>query len=162
MSATRHAVATTSQPASAISAELRASWAFMASNSSGLTRCIRIRLAWKVNVSPGSAASRARNIAGSSVSIVVLELGTMRPIRCELVPVAYMSGEPALAKPTQRELLGPGGTRGTVVDRPAEVIAIDRDVRLVVGDDGVQKRIEITREHRLVGGVGDDERRQPK
>jgi hypothetical protein len=37
---------------------------------------MRMRLEWNVNRS-GSTASRARNIAGISVSIVVFELGTI-------------------------------------------------------------------------------------
>jgi len=37
---------------------------------------IRIRLEWKVKRS-GSMASRARRMAGISVSVVVLELGTI-------------------------------------------------------------------------------------
>jgi hypothetical protein len=40
-----------------------------------------VRLEWKVNRSFGSSASRARNILGISVSIVVLELGTISPTR---------------------------------------------------------------------------------
>jgi hypothetical protein len=42
---------------------------------------MRMRLEWKVKRSSGFAASRARSIAGIFVSIVVFELGTMRPTR---------------------------------------------------------------------------------
>jgi hypothetical protein len=52
----------------------------MRANSSLVTFFIRIRLEWNVNRS-GSTASRARSIAGISVSIVVFELGTI--CRCE-------------------------------------------------------------------------------
>jgi hypothetical protein len=41
---------------------------------------MRIRLEWKVKRS-GSMVSRARSMAGISVSMVVLELGTIWPIR---------------------------------------------------------------------------------
>jgi hypothetical protein len=50
----------------------------MAVSSACVTSFIRIRLLWNVNVSsPFWRASRA----GISVSIVVLELGTIRPTR---------------------------------------------------------------------------------
>jgi hypothetical protein len=42
---------------------------------------MRMRLEWKVNRTSGRSASRARNILGISVSIVVLELGTINPTR---------------------------------------------------------------------------------
>ena len=52
----------------------------MASSSSLVTFFIRIRLEWKVKRS-GSTPSRARSMAGISVSMVVLELGTIWPMR---------------------------------------------------------------------------------
>ena len=52
----------------------------MASSSSLVTDFMRMREEWKVKRS-GSTASRARSIAGISVSIVTFELGTMRPTR---------------------------------------------------------------------------------
>ena len=52
----------------------------MASSSSFVTFCMRMRLEWKVKRS-GSIPSRARSTAGISVSIVVLELGTICPMR---------------------------------------------------------------------------------
>jgi hypothetical protein len=45
-----------------------------------VTFFIRMRLEWNVNRS-GSIDSRVRSIAGISVSIVVLELGTIWPMR---------------------------------------------------------------------------------
>jgi hypothetical protein len=42
---------------------------------------MRILDEWNVNVSDGRSRSRARSIAGISVSIVVLELGTICPMR---------------------------------------------------------------------------------
>jgi hypothetical protein len=56
----------------------------MLASSSFVTFLIRIRLEWKVNLS-GAIASRARSIAGISVSMVVLELGTICPTRNNLV-----------------------------------------------------------------------------
>ncbi len=52
----------------------------MARSCSGVTRVIRIRLEWKVKRS-GATRSRARSRAGTSVSMVTLELGTIWPIR---------------------------------------------------------------------------------
>ena len=52
----------------------------MASSSSLVTDFMRMREEWKVKRS-GSTASRARSIAGISVSMVTFELGTMRPTR---------------------------------------------------------------------------------
>src|SRR3954451_9299932 len=54
----------------------------MASSSSLVTRFIVARAEWKVYRCPVAAVCRA-NSSGSSVSMVVLELGTMRPIREE-------------------------------------------------------------------------------
>jgi hypothetical protein len=54
---------------------------------------MRMRLEWKVNRSSGRSASRARNIPGISVSIVVLELGTISPTRyvfCVLSVIAIL------------------------------------------------------------------------
>src|SRR5258707_5319118 len=80
MIATRHAVLMTSTRASASSAAQRKPSLFIASNSSFVTLCILIRLEWNVNRS-GRMASRARNMAGILVSMVVFELGTICPIR---------------------------------------------------------------------------------
>src|ERR1700731_3945966 len=80
MIATRHAVLMTSTRASASSAAQRKPSLFIATNSSFVTLCILIRLEWKVNRSE-RMASRARNMAGISVSMVVFELGTICPIR---------------------------------------------------------------------------------
>ena len=66
--------------ASASSAAQRSESASIAASSSFVTVFSRIRLEWKVKRS-GSTASRARRMAGISVSIVVLELGTIWPIR---------------------------------------------------------------------------------
>src|SRR5260370_27530694 len=52
----------------------------MAASSSLVTCFMRMRLEWKVKRS-GARASRARRMAGISVSIVVLELGTICPMR---------------------------------------------------------------------------------
>ena len=52
----------------------------IAANSSLVTDIMRMRLAWNVKRS-GNTCSRARNIAGISVSMVVLELGTIKPMR---------------------------------------------------------------------------------
>ena len=54
--------------------------ATMAFSSSGVTLCMRMRLEWKVKRS-GKRLSRARSMAGISVSMVVLELGTIWPMR---------------------------------------------------------------------------------
>ena len=80
MIATRQAVLMTSTRASASSAAQRRPSRFIASSSSFVTLCMRIRLEWKVKRS-GRMPSRARSIAGISVSIVVLELGTIWPMR---------------------------------------------------------------------------------
>ena len=66
----------TSQRASASSAAAREVCAFIAASSSGVTFRMRMRLEWKVICS-----SRSRRSAGISVSIVTLELGTIRPKR---------------------------------------------------------------------------------
>ena len=58
----------------------RSESASIAASSSLVTLFIRMRLEWNVKRS-GSIDSRARSIAGISVSIVVLELGTIWPIR---------------------------------------------------------------------------------
>ncbi|MFW8643264.1 hypothetical protein ACOJBO_13070 [Rhizobium beringeri] len=52
----------------------------MAASSSLTTFFMRMRLEWKVKRS-GRISWRAISIAGISVSIVVLELGTIWPIR---------------------------------------------------------------------------------
>lgn len=52
----------------------------MAASSLFSTLFIRMRLEWKVKRS-GRTSWRAVNIAGISVSMVVLELGTICPIR---------------------------------------------------------------------------------
>ena len=49
----------------------------MATSSSGDTVCMRIRLPWKENVALAWRASRA----GTSVSTVTFELGTIIPMR---------------------------------------------------------------------------------
>ena len=66
----------TSTRASDNSSAQRSESRSIAANSSFFTFCMRMRLEWKVNRS-GATASRARNIAGTSVSIVTLELGTI-------------------------------------------------------------------------------------
>src|SRR5262245_18113929 len=78
--ATKHAVLIRSTRASASSAAQRRPSRFIASNSSGVTFRIRIRLEWNVKRSD-RILSRARNIAGISVSIVELELGTISPMQ---------------------------------------------------------------------------------
>ena len=95
MIATRHAVATTSGRRSASSAVARAVSSFMARSASGVTSSIRRRALWKENVSSGRTRSRARRSAGTSVSIVVFELGTSSPTRCiaVIVPVGSVPGE---------------------------------------------------------------------
>jgi hypothetical protein len=80
MTATRHAYAITSTGASASVRAASPLDSTIASSSSGVTRLIRTRAEWKVKTSPVLAPRRA-NIAGSSVSIVVFELGTISPIR---------------------------------------------------------------------------------
>jgi len=52
----------------------------MRRSSPALTSCMRIRAEWKVNCSRATSA-RPRRRSGISVSIVVFELGTMRPTR---------------------------------------------------------------------------------
>jgi hypothetical protein len=59
----------------------RSVWAFIARSSSGVTCCIRMRPTWTVKRSCGRTCPRMRSMAGISVSIVVLELGTMSPTR---------------------------------------------------------------------------------
>lgn len=81
MMATRQAVVTTSQRASASSAAQRSICAFIDRSSSGVTCFMRMRLEWKVNASSGETDSRARSMRGISVSMVVFELGTMSPTR---------------------------------------------------------------------------------
>jgi hypothetical protein len=81
MIATKQAVATTFGRISASSVVARSVCAFIARSSSGVTCCIRTLALWKANLSSGRARSRARNSAGTSVSIVVFELGTIRPTR---------------------------------------------------------------------------------
>ncbi|MNV81216.1 hypothetical protein D3C71_1748660 [compost metagenome] len=76
MMATRQAVLMTSMRASASSAAQRSPSRFMACSSAGVTLCMRMRLLWNVKRS-GRMASRARSMAGISVSMVVLELGTI-------------------------------------------------------------------------------------
>src|SRR5687767_11180989 len=66
--------------ASASSAAQRSESASIAASSSCVTFFMRMRLEWNVKRS-GATASRARSIAGISVSIVVFELGTICPIR---------------------------------------------------------------------------------
>ena len=53
----------------------------IARSSSGVTCCIRMRAEWTVNRSCGRTCARIGSMAGISVSIVVLELGTMSPTR---------------------------------------------------------------------------------
>ncbi|MDJ0381987.1 hypothetical protein [Streptomyces sp. G-G2] len=53
----------------------------MAFSCSGVTRVMRIRLEWKVKRSSGRRVSRARRTAGTSVSMMTLELGTIWPVR---------------------------------------------------------------------------------
>ncbi|CAM5285671.1 hypothetical protein SAVIM40S_01374 [Streptomyces avidinii] len=53
----------------------------MALSCSGVTWVMRIRLEWKVKRSSGTTARRARRTAGTSVSMVTLELGTIWPMR---------------------------------------------------------------------------------
>ena len=57
-----------------------------------MTSSIRIRLEWNVNRSSGNSRARRANISGSSVSIVVFELGTINPSRVgtivDLIPSA--------------------------------------------------------------------------
>ncbi len=53
----------------------------MALSCSGVTWVMRIRLEWKVNLSSGRTAWRARRMAGTSVSMVTFELGTIWPMR---------------------------------------------------------------------------------
>jgi hypothetical protein len=48
---------------------------------------MRRRALWNENVSSGSTRSRERRSAGTSVSIVVFELGTSSPILCILAIV---------------------------------------------------------------------------
>ena len=81
ISATRQAVATTSQRASASSAAARPVCSFIERSSSGVTWRMRMRLEWNVKRSSGASGSRARSSAGISVSIVTLELGTISPRR---------------------------------------------------------------------------------
>src|SRR5260370_25857247 len=93
MMATRQAVLITSIRASASSAAHRRPSLFMATSSSFVTLCIRMRLEWKVKRS-GPRNSRWRKSAGTSVSIVVLELGTIWPIRkCILLISMFLLGE---------------------------------------------------------------------
>jgi hypothetical protein len=82
MIATRQAVATTLGRISVSSTVARSVCSFIARSSSGVTRCIRTRALWNVNLSSGRTRSRLRSSWGTSVSIVVLELGTIRPTRC--------------------------------------------------------------------------------
>jgi hypothetical protein len=53
----------------------------MAASSSFCTFFMRMRLEWKVKRSLGRSDECAVSMAGTSVSIVVLELGTIWPIR---------------------------------------------------------------------------------
>ena len=66
----------TSQRASASSTAAREVCSFIERSSSGVTLRMRMRLEWNVKCS-----SRSRRSAGISVSIVTLELGTIRPRR---------------------------------------------------------------------------------
>src|SRR5579871_3459337 len=81
MMATRHAVLIRSTRASASSAAQRRPSAFIAASSSAETRFMRMREEWKVKRSSWISRCRAFSIAGISVSIVVLELGTIWPMR---------------------------------------------------------------------------------
>ena len=80
MTATRQAYAMASHPASASAAAAPSPPAFIAASASGVTSVMRRRAEWNVNRS-GAWRSRRRNSSGSSVSIVVFELGTISPIR---------------------------------------------------------------------------------
>ena len=84
MTAIRQAYATTSSRASASSRAQRSLSATMRCSDSGSTRCSAARLEWKVTPRPATAGSRASR-AGSSVSIVTFELGTIRPTRCGVI-----------------------------------------------------------------------------
>ena len=83
MIATRQAVAITFGRMSASSAVARSVCAFIARSCSGVTCCIRTRELWNVKLCSGRARSRSRSKRGTSVSIVVFELGTIRPTRCD-------------------------------------------------------------------------------
>ncbi|KAF1042627.1 MAG: hypothetical protein GAK34_02783 [Delftia tsuruhatensis] len=57
----------------------------MAASSSFWTFFMRMRLEWKVKRSCGRSVEWACSMAGTSVSMVVLELGTIWPMRNVLV-----------------------------------------------------------------------------
>jgi len=82
MIATRQTVATTSGRMSASSVVARSVCAFIARSSAGVTSSMRKRALWKVNRSLGRSRSRSRRSVGTSVSMVVFELGTSIPMRC--------------------------------------------------------------------------------
>src|SRR5690554_112153 len=93
----------TSTRASASSTAHRSESSSIASSCSLVTSVIRMRLEWKVKRS-GSTCSRARSIAGISVSMVVFELGTICPIRNVLLitesPRALIDSHDGVRQPT--------------------------------------------------------------
>src|SRR5215211_692460 len=82
MIATRQALATTCGRMSASSVVARSVSAFIARSASRVTCSMRTRALWKVKVSCGRSRSRSRRSEGTSVSMVVFELGTISPMRC--------------------------------------------------------------------------------
>ena len=95
----------TSTAASESSTAQRSDSSSIFSSSSFVTDFIRMREEWKVKRS-GSIASRARSMAGISVSIVTLELGTMRPTRNFVFDMSdrhYWVGESADALDVARD-----------------------------------------------------------
>src|SRR5438132_1105395 len=81
----------TSTAASETATAQSAALATIAESSSGVTFLSAARAEWNVYAWPVASLWR-RNNSGSSVSIVVLELGTIRPIRLDSVPGEGVDG----------------------------------------------------------------------
>src|SRR5688572_19607278 len=80
----------------------------MAASAWGVTSVIRNRALWKVNRS-GAWRSRRRSSSGSSVSIVVFELGRMRPTRIGVATEGIEATGSVAAQPEAPDGLGSKG-----------------------------------------------------
>src|SRR6476646_5409619 len=168
MIATRHAVLITSTRASASSAAQRnPSW-FIAASSSGDTRFMRMREEWNVERS-AKCCSRARSIAGISVSIVVLDDGTIWPMRT--MRLGRLSAAGAMRLESGRRLVRDADAVAHAHHLPQEDVgdvlhagrAVHQAVQVEVGMEsdlvGETREPPLNRPHDGIGGahVVDDE-----
>ena len=115
---------------------------------------------------PIPASSRARKIAGTSVSIVVFELGTICPIRFNVFVIRKTPigtpplDEALLFKPGPHVLARFGlSVRGTFVDRPAVMVAMNPMTGLIATANSGKDRVRVFREDAVVSRVFDHQRR---